>query len=82
MSQENSVENFETSMEKLQNSVKQLESGKLSLEDSLKAFEEGVAQIRVCQDHLTKAEKKIEILTRMNEAGMPVTERFNEPQNS
>ena len=53
---------FEAAMEKLQATVKRIESGELSLEDSLKHFEEGVRLTRLCQERLSAAERRVEIL--------------------
>ena len=53
---------FEAAMEKLQATVKRMESGELSLEDSLKSFEEGVRLTRLCQERLSAAERRVEIL--------------------
>jgi exodeoxyribonuclease VII small subunit len=54
---------FETSIAELQNIIVQLEKGELSLEDSLKQFEKGITLARQCQDVLTQAEQKIEMLS-------------------
>lgn len=54
---------FEKSMTELQHIVMQLEKGELSLEDSLKHFEKGITIARKCQEILTQAEQKIEILS-------------------
>ncbi len=54
---------FEQSISELEAIVQQLEKGELSLEDSLKQFEKGIALARQCQDVLTQAEQKIEMLT-------------------
>lgn len=56
--------NFEASLEELNQLVKKMESGDLPLEDSLKCFENGVKLIRDCQKALTKAEQKVQILTK------------------
>ena len=55
---------FESAMEQLQGLVKRLESGELSLDDSLKTFEEGVRLTRFCQEQLSQAEKRVEILMK------------------
>ena len=55
---------FEKAMERLEKIVEDLEAGNISLEDALKKYEEGVKLSRACQEKLTQAEKKIEILTR------------------
>ncbi|MCX7117050.1 MAG: exodeoxyribonuclease VII small subunit [Legionellales bacterium] len=54
---------FEKSMTELKQIVVQLERGDLSLEDALDQFEKGISIARLCQDVLTAAEQKIEILT-------------------
>jgi exodeoxyribonuclease VII small subunit len=72
---ENEV-NFEKAISDLQTTVKKLESGELSLEDSLKAFEEGIKLTRVCQEHLNKAEKKIEVLSQIKGDGEITTKPF------
>lgn len=55
---------FEKAMEKLEKIVSELESGDISLEEALKKYEEGVRLSQICQERLSQAEKKIEILTR------------------
>ena len=56
--------NFETSLEELERIVRELEQGELTLEKSLELFEQGVKLSRECQDRLTQAERRIEILMR------------------
>ena len=63
-------EKFEASLEKLQALVRELESGDCSLEDSIKKFEEGIALAKGCQERLTKAEQKIEVLLKADKAGV------------
>ena len=67
--------NFEKAMDRLEAIVEQMESGKLPLEDLIVRYEEGMNLVKVCQDRLTKAEQKIEIIAR-NNAGKPVVEDF------
>jgi exodeoxyribonuclease VII small subunit len=55
---------FETSLEELERIVRELEHGELTLEKSLELFERGVMLSRECQDRLTQAERRIEILMR------------------
>lgn len=55
---------FEQSVNELELIVKQLEKGELTLEDSLKQFEKGINLARKCQEVLSQAEQKIEILTQ------------------
>jgi exodeoxyribonuclease VII small subunit len=58
---------FETSLEELERIVRELEQGELTLEKSLDLFEQGVKLSRECQDRLTQAERRIEILMRDNQ---------------
>ena len=69
MSEKASVIGFEAALEQLQTTVKRLESGELSLEQALQCFEEGVRLTRLCQEHLSAAEQKIEVLTKVNAEG-------------
>ena len=61
---------FEVALEQLQQTVKRLESGELSLEQALHSFEEGVKLTRLCQEHLSAAEQRVELLMKSSgEAG-------------
>lgn len=68
--EERPEEKFEEALERLQGLVRTLEAGDCSLEDSIKKFEEGMALARACQDRLTQAEQKIEILLKAGEDGV------------
>jgi exodeoxyribonuclease VII small subunit len=69
---------FEASLEALEQIVRQLEDGDLPLEKSLELFEQGIRLSRECQERLSQAERRIEILLRDNQ-GRPVAATFNEP---
>jgi exodeoxyribonuclease VII small subunit len=69
---------FEASLEALEQIVRQLEDGDLPLEKSLELFEQGIRLSRECQERLSQAERRIEILLRDNQ-GRAVTATFNEP---
>ena len=69
---------FETSLEALEQIVRQLEDGDLPLEKSLELFEQGIRLSRECQERLSQAERRIEILLRDNQ-GRPVTATYNQP---
>jgi len=69
---------FESSLEALEQIVKQLESGDLPLEKSLELFEQGIRLSRECQERLSQAERRIEVLLRDNQ-GRTVVSAF-EPQ--
>ena len=64
------LESFEDALKRLEEIVQRMESGDLALEDSLGLFEEGVRLTRVCSQRLDEAEKKIELLTRDEKAGV------------
>jgi len=75
--------NFEKAMGRLESIVEQMESGKLPLEDLIVRYEEGMNLVKVCQERLTSAEQKIEIIAR-NNAGKPIVKNFEptaEPAN-
>ncbi len=55
---------FEQGVTSLEQLVSEMEQGELPLESSLLKFEQGVALIRRCQQALTEAEQRAEILTR------------------
>ena len=63
---EANTKNFESSLEELERIVRELERGDLPLEKSLELFEQGVKLSRACQERLSEAERRIEILTRDN----------------
>jgi len=69
---------FEASLEALEQIVRQLEDGDLPLDKSLELFEQGIRLSRECQERLSQAERRIEILLRDNQ-GRPVTGPFTEP---
>jgi exodeoxyribonuclease VII small subunit len=64
---------FESSLEELERIVRELEQGELPLEQSLELFEQGVKLSRECQERLSQAERRIEILTRDNQGRAIVT---------
>ena len=55
---------FEAALEKLEKIVEQMESAKLPLEDLIVQYEEGIRLVTVCNDRLTAAENRIEMLNR------------------
>lgn len=68
---------FEASLEALEHIVHQLEDGDLPLEKSLELFEDGIRLSRQCQERLSQAERRIEILLRDNQ-GRPTVSAFEE----
>jgi exodeoxyribonuclease VII small subunit len=63
-------EKFEVTLERLQALVRELESGECSLEDSIKKFEDGMALAKSCQERLSQAEQKIEVLLKADKSGV------------
>jgi exodeoxyribonuclease VII small subunit len=53
---------FEASLSDLEKIVRELENGDSTLEESLKLFEDGVKLSRECQERLSQAERRIEVL--------------------
>lgn len=74
MTRKSNAPDFEKSLAELQALVERLESGELSLEDSLGAFEQGVALTRDCQQALSQAEQKVQLLLERN--GEPLVQPF------
>jgi exodeoxyribonuclease VII small subunit len=67
---------FEEALARLEKHVAELETGELGLDKSMAVYEEGVRALRECQAILAQAEKRIEVLARLDEDGRPVTETF------
>ena len=59
---ENNIK-FEDALSCLEDKVRLLESGNIPLDAALSAFEEAVALVRVCNDRLNEAERRVAILT-------------------
>ncbi len=70
-----SEETFENAMTRLEHIVAQMESDQLPLEELLAQYEQGVKLVKVCEEKLAAAEKRIEIITR-NAAGEPQIAEF------
>ena len=68
---------FEEHLAELQRIVASLERGELGLDESLARFEQGVGLLRRCQQLLSGAEQRIELLTGFTAAGEPVTRSFD-----
>jgi len=57
---------FEASLNELEKLVDALEGGDLTLEQSLQDFERGINLTRACQNALTEAQQKVQILLQKN----------------
>jgi exodeoxyribonuclease VII small subunit len=67
---------FEEALERLEKISQTIEEGALPLEDSLKVFEEGMELVSYCEDLLTAAEGKVEILMQ-NKDGQKKEQEFD-----
>ena len=68
---------FEQSLEELEQIVRQLEEGQLGLAESLASYELGVKRLKECYQLLERAERRIELLERVDADGEPVTRPFD-----
>lgn len=68
---------FEDSLESLHGVVEQLEDGQLSLSDSLAQYEQGVKHLKNCHTALSEAQRKIELLVKVDKDGNLVTQDFD-----
>ncbi len=66
---------FELAIGRLEKIVEAMESDKMPLEELLVRYEEGIRLVKVCQEKLEAAERRIEIITR-NAAGKPQVTQF------
>lgn len=55
---------FEEALAQLEETNEQLEKGDLTLENALVYFEKGIALVRCCESHLTKADGKLSQLLK------------------
>lgn len=55
--------NFEEAIKKLESEVKRLESGNMTLDESIDAFEEAIKLVKICNEKLESAERRVRILT-------------------
>lgn len=62
--------NFESAMERLEGQVKKLESGNMTLDESIAAYEEAIKLIRVCNEKLENAERRVRILTESEDGSV------------
>lgn len=64
---------FESAIEKLEYEVKKLEEGNMSLDESLESFESAVKLVKICNEKLETAERRVRIL--VEGADSEVTDR-------
>ncbi|MFA7269060.1 MAG: exodeoxyribonuclease VII small subunit [Sterolibacterium sp.] len=75
---------FEAALAEIETIVRDMEAGQLPLEDSLAAYERGAALLRYCQETLTAAERKLQILEKssLREFEPPADQPFNDKQET
>ncbi len=71
-----STPDFETALAELERLVGRLESGQLKLEDALQSYERGIHLLAGCKRLLDRAERRVEVLTGLDEQGRPRTREF------
>jgi exodeoxyribonuclease VII small subunit len=69
---------FEQALERLEAIVRELEEGRVGLSEGLAHYEEGVKLLRQCYQAIECAERRIELLSRVDSAGNEVCEPFDE----
>lgn len=69
---------FETAISRLEQLVDEMDAANVPLQDLISRYEEGVQLVKVCEQRLKEAEKRIEIITR-DAAGKPQAVEF-EPE--
>lgn len=62
--------NFEEALAKLEDQVKKLECGNMTLDDSISSFEEAVKLVKICNEKLEKAERRVRILTESQDGSI------------
>jgi exodeoxyribonuclease VII small subunit len=60
---------FESALTEVERVVHQLESGELGLSESLEQYERGIEKIKLCHQVLQRVEKRIAVLTSVDEDG-------------
>ncbi len=73
---------FEEALARLESIVAALEEGQVPLAESLERYEEGVKLLKQCYQSLSTAERKIELLSRVDSAGQAQCEPFDDSASS
>lgn len=71
---------FESALNRLEEITHELEEGELSLENSLKKFDEGIKLADFCNQKLTEAKAKVELLLKKD--GELIPEVFDEAEGA
>jgi exodeoxyribonuclease VII small subunit len=70
---------FESALERLESLVSDMEGDRMPLEELIVAYEEGTKLVKICQQKLSDAEKKIEIIQK-RATGEPELKEFEPGQ--
>ncbi len=73
---------FEQALDRLEKTVARLEGGQLGLDDSLAQYEQGIKYLKHCFRQLERAERRIELLSGVDEQGRVRSEPFGESDMS
>ncbi len=73
---------FEEALARLEAIVAALEEGQVPLAESLSRYEEGIKLLKQCYQSLSNAERKIELLSRVDSAGQAQCEPFDDSATS
>jgi exodeoxyribonuclease VII small subunit len=71
---------LETAMQRVSEIVSSMESGDMPLEKLIESYEEGTALVKMCQEKLDAAEKRIQTIAR-NARGEVSLEEFDAEAN-
>jgi exodeoxyribonuclease VII small subunit len=71
---------LETAMQRVSEIVSSMESGDMPLEKLIESYEEGTALVKMCQEKLDAAEKRIQVIAR-NARGEVSLEEFDAEAN-
>lgn len=72
------AQTFESALQDLESTIRAMEQGQLGLDGTLQAYEKAIGQLRFCNQQLSDAERKIEILQGVEKDGSPITQPFEE----
>ena len=76
-----SEQTFESALARLEVLVSDMEGDRMPLEELIVAYEEGTKLVKICQQKLSDAEKKIEIIQK-RASGEPELQEFEPGQKS
>lgn len=73
---------FEQSLAELESIVTKLEGGQLGLAESLEEYESGVKHLKSCYGQLSAAERRIELVSKVDADGKPQTDAFDDESSA